>query len=77
MKKRKMDEKEKAFVRGYAAACAEFLRHHVNVEDLLRAANITHGVLKEADVDEYDAKELKPVIKQINAVTRRLRRKAA
>jgi len=56
----KQDGLEGAFIRGFAAAVAQTVRHQVSPVDLLRSISATEELLKTALVDEYDLAELRP-----------------
>ncbi len=60
-----MTKAQRDFVRGFAVAVAETLRHHVNAEDLLNDISATESMLREAGVEEYDLVELRPVLRRL------------
>jgi hypothetical protein len=62
-----MDERQRNFAQGVALACAELVRNHdqpmMAYEILVPCGLGTLTSLKNARVDEYDAKVLRQVIK--------------
>lgn len=66
-----MTSEERAFVRGFAAATAQIVRHQAMAVDLLRSIAATERVLKAAGVDEYDLVELRPALRELRAKLRK------
>ncbi len=59
------DEAERAFVRGFAVAVAQTVRHQVDARDLLRSIAATEDMLIAAGVEEFDLVELRPALAKI------------
>lgn len=55
---------KKAWTRGFATAAAEMARHPISIEELCRVGSITLSTLKTADVDDFDASELRPYLRR-------------
>lgn len=63
--KAQLTEVDKAFVRGFAAATAQTVRHQVMTVDLMRSISATERLLKDSGVDEYDLEELRPALRAL------------
>lgn len=58
---------DRAFVRGFAIAVAQTVRHPVDARDLLRSISATEALLAEAGVEEFDLVELRPALAKIGS----------
>lgn len=58
---------DRAFVRGFAIAVAQTVRHQVDARDLLRSISATEALLAEAGVEEFDLVELRPALAKIGS----------
>jgi hypothetical protein len=58
----------KGFTQGYACAVATLMQNYgesTYVEELIGAGGLTLKVCKENDVDDYDMKILRPILKKM------------
>lgn len=68
MKRKRITNRDKAFVQGYICACAVMLQEHdqpTMVEDCLRGNYTSLEDLKRHAVDEHDIEVLMPCFKEI------------
>jgi hypothetical protein len=69
MKCKKLTDWDKAWMQGFAAACAITLQNHgcdTIVEDTFKCNFMSVAKMKRVGVDNMDIEVLKPIVKEIN-----------
>lgn len=56
---------QRGFTQGQAWACAIMLRHEMSADRLLAESGLTAKIMKDAGVDDYDARPIKDSLRSI------------